>query len=56
MGNLTIGIREHTIFPECSEEDLKDVFGLSITIVSTAKTKAEAEAFLSHLGIPFKKQ
>lgn len=55
MGNLTIGIREHTIFPECSEEDLKDVFGLSIAIVSTAKSKAEAEAFLTHLGIPFKK-
>jgi large subunit ribosomal protein L5 len=55
MGNLTIGIKEHSIFPEASEEDLKDVFGLAITIVTTAKTKEEADAFFRHLGIPFKK-
>ena len=52
MGNITIGIKEHTIFPETSDEDLKDVFGLAITIVTTAKSKAEAEAFLRHLGLP----
>jgi large subunit ribosomal protein L5 len=52
MGNLTIGIKEHTIFPETSDEDLKDVFGLAITIVTTAKSKAEAEAFFRHLGMP----
>lgn len=54
MGNLTIGIKENTIFPETSEEDLKDVFGLSITLVTTAKTKEEAEALFRHLGIPLK--
>jgi large subunit ribosomal protein L5 len=52
MGNLTIGIREHTIFPETSDEDLKDVFGLAITIVTTAKTHVEAEAFFRHIGMP----
>ena len=52
MGNLTIGIREHTIFPETSDEDLKDVFGLAVTIVTTAKTKKESEAFFRHLGLP----
>ncbi len=52
MGNITIGIKEHTVFPETSDEDLKDVFGLSITIVTTAGTKAEAEALLRHLGLP----
>ena len=52
MGNLTIGVREHTIFPETSDEDLKDVVGLAVTIVTTAKTKAEAEAFFRHLGMP----
>ena len=52
MGNLTIGIREHTIFPETSDEDLKDVFGLAITIVTSAKNKKEAEAYLRHLGLP----
>jgi large subunit ribosomal protein L5 len=54
MGNLTIGLKENTIFPETSEEDLKDVFGLAITIVTTAKSKPEAEAFFRHLGIPFR--
>jgi large subunit ribosomal protein L5 len=54
MGNLTIGLKEHSIFPEASEEDLKDVFGLAITLVTTAKNKPEAEAFFRHLGIPLK--
>lgn len=52
IGNMTIGLKEHTIFPETSDEDLKDVFGFAITLVSTAKTKKEAEAFFRHLGVP----
>jgi len=52
MGNMTVGIKENTIFPETSDEDLKDVFGLAITIVTTAKNKAEAEAFFRHIGMP----
>lgn len=55
MGNYTLGIKESTIFPECADEELKDVFGLAITIVTTAKSKTEAQAFLEHLGFPFKK-
>lgn len=55
MGNITLGIKEHTIFPETADEDIKDVFGLAITIVTTAKTKAEAEALLRHLGLPLQK-
>lgn len=56
MGNLTIGIPEHTIFPETGDEDLRDVFGLSITIVTTAKDKKGAFELLSLVGIPFKKE
>lgn len=55
VGNLTLGIKEHTIFPETGDEELKDVFGLSITFVTTAKNKEEAKAFFENLGIPFKK-
>jgi large subunit ribosomal protein L5 len=55
IGNMTLGIKEHTIFPETSDEDLKDVFGFAITLVSTAKGKDEATKFFTHLGIPFKK-
>ncbi len=56
IGNLTIGIKEHTIFPETADEDIKDVFGLSITLVSTAKNKKEGFMFFELLGIPFKKE
>lgn len=55
MGNYTLGIKEHTIFPETADEDIRDVFGMSITIVTTAKTKAEAEALLRHIGMPLQK-
>ncbi len=54
IGNLTIGIKEHTIFPETADEDIRDVFGMAITIVCTAKSKPEGTAFFELLGIPFK--
>lgn len=56
IGNLTIGIKEHTIFPETADEDIRDVFGLSVTLVSSAKNKKEGTAFFELLGIPFKKE
>lgn len=52
MGNMSIGLKEHTIFPEASDENLSDVFGLAVTLVSTAKNKKEADAFYRHLGVP----
>jgi len=55
IGNLTMSIKEHTIFPETGDEELKDVFGLGITIVTTAKNKAEATDFFELIGVPFKK-
>lgn len=55
MGNITLGIKENTIFPECADEEIKDVFSLAITLVTTAKNKEEAEAYLRHLGLPLQK-
>ncbi len=55
VGNITLGIKEHTIFPETADEDLRDVFGFAITIGTTAKNREEAIAFFTHIGIPFKK-
>ena len=55
IGNLTMSVKEHTIFPETGDEELKDVFGLGITLVTTAKTKAEATDFFELIGFPFKK-
>ncbi len=54
IGNLTMPIREHSIFPETGDEELKDVFGLAVTIVTTAKTKPEATKFFELIGVPFK--
>ncbi|MFM7088451.1 MAG: 50S ribosomal protein L5 [Candidatus Paceibacterota bacterium] len=56
IGNFTIGIKEHTIFPETADEDVRDLFGLAVTIVSTAKNKKEATNFFELLGVPFKKE
>lgn len=55
MGNITIGIPDHTIFPETVNEEIRDVFGFAITIVTTANSKAEAEALLRYIGLPLKK-
>ncbi|MDR3558373.1 MAG: 50S ribosomal protein L5 [Candidatus Pacebacteria bacterium] len=56
MGNYTLGIKEHTIFPETADEDLKDVFGLAITLVTTSKDKNHTIALLEYLGFPLKKE
>lgn len=52
MGNITIGFKEHIVFPETADEEQKDIFGLAVTITTTAKNKKEAEAFLRHIGLP----
>ena len=56
MGNISIGIKEHTIFPETSDEDLRDVFGLNVTIVTSSSTKEETEALLRGVGFPLQKE
>jgi len=54
-GNLTIGIKEHIIFPEISQEEIKKIFGLEITINTNAKSKEEALEFFRLMGFPIKK-
>ncbi len=54
-GNLNLGIKEHTIFPEVTYETLKDIFGLQITVVTTARHRERGIALLRELGFPFKK-
>lgn len=56
LGNMTLGIKEHTIFPETADEDISQVFGLAITIETSANNKPEAFAFFEYLGFPFKKE
>ncbi|MES2953371.1 MAG: 50S ribosomal protein L5 [Patescibacteria group bacterium] len=55
MGNFTMGVKEHIVFPESADEDIKDVFGIAVTVVTTAKDKKSAESLLRAVGFPFKK-
>lgn len=54
-GNLTIGIKEHIVFPEISHENVRHIFGFEITVVTTAKTKEEALVLFKLMGFPIKK-
>lgn len=56
MGNLTLGIKEHTIFPETGDEELNKIFGLSVTIVTSLENAEDAREYLGYLGVPFKKE
>lgn len=53
-GVFSVGIPEHSIFPEINFESLKDIFGLEVSVVTNAKTKEEAKALLKLIGFPIK--
>lgn len=52
-GNYSLGIREQIIFPEVRAESVERLHGLTVSIVTTARTDEEGRALLKHLGIPF---
>ncbi len=54
-GNFTLGIKEHTIFPELEVDRVDNPKGMNITIVTTATTDKEGKFLLDQLGMPFKK-
>ncbi len=54
-GNFTLGIKEHTIFPELEIDRVENPKGMNITIVTTASTDKEGKFLLDQLGMPFKK-
>ena len=54
-GNYTLGLKEHIIFPEIDYDKIDKIKGLNITIVTTAKTDAEARYLLTEMGMPFRK-
>lgn len=53
-GNLTIGIKEHIVFPEIVGEDYRFLFGLEVTVVTTAQKREEGIELLKLLGFPIK--
>ena len=55
-GNYTLGLREHTIFPEVEYGKFERVKGMNITIVTTAKTDEESKELLKSLGMAFRER
>jgi large subunit ribosomal protein L5 len=52
-GNLNLGLVEQLIFPEIEYDDVDQMRGFDINIITTAKTKEEGKALLKNLGFPF---
>lgn len=55
-GNYTLGIREQLIFPELDVGKIERIYGLNITIVTTAQTDEEGRFLLAQMGMPFEKR
>ena len=54
-GNYSLGLREQLVFPEIDFDKVEKLLGMSITVVSSAKTDEEGRALLKAFGMPFKK-
>lgn len=52
-GNFNLGIKEHIVFPEINYDKISKIKGLNITVVTSAKTDAEAKELLAGFNIPF---
>lgn len=55
-GNYTLGIKEHTIFPEINTDEVDTIHGMDVTFVTTAETDEEAYALLKEFGMPFQRR
>ncbi|MCK5572847.1 MAG: 50S ribosomal protein L5 [Bacteroidetes bacterium] len=55
-GNYTVGIKEHTVFPEIDVDKIARLYGMDITFVTTARTDQEAWELLRAFGMPFVKR
>jgi large subunit ribosomal protein L5 len=55
-GNYTLGVREQLIFPELDVGKIDRVYGMNITIATTAQTDEEGRFLLAQMGMPFEKR
>ncbi|HTS39611.1 MAG TPA: 50S ribosomal protein L5 [Xanthobacteraceae bacterium] len=53
-GNYTIGVKEHIVFPEIDYDKTTDIWGMDITVCTTARTDDEARALLAAFNFPFR--
>ena len=54
LGNYTLGVKEHIIFPEIDYDKIDQIKGLNITVVTSAKTDDEGRELLKLMGMPFR--
>ncbi len=54
-GNYALGLKEQLIFPEIEYDEVDEIRGMDIIIVTTANTDEEAKVFLEKMGMPFAK-
>jgi len=54
-GNYSIGLEDHTVFPEIDANNIRKIRSLEVTIVTTAKDDKSGKVFLDKFGFPFKK-
>lgn len=54
-GNLNLGFREQTIFPEIEFDKIDKIRGLQVTIVTNCRNQEEGQTLFEELGVPFKK-
>ena len=55
-GNYSVGVQEHTVFPEVDPNTTKGIRSLQLSIVTTAKDKERAKILLEKLGMPFREK
>ncbi|MGB3655827.1 MAG: 50S ribosomal protein L5 [Rivularia sp. (in: cyanobacteria)] len=55
-GNYTLGVREQLIFPEVEYDQVDQIRGMDISIITTAKNDEEGRALLKEMGMPFREQ
>ncbi len=56
LGNLSLGFKDQSAFPEVSVEDLDHTFGLELSFATSAKNKEQGLALFTLLGFPFQKE
>ncbi|HLD17583.1 MAG TPA: 50S ribosomal protein L5 [Patescibacteria group bacterium] len=56
QGNLSIGFREHTAFPEIRPEEIETIHGVQVTVTTTARRKEDGQQLLKLFGFPFREE
>jgi len=53
-GNYTLGVKEHVVFPEIDYDEVDEIHGMDVVIVTTTEKDDEAFALLKAMGMPFR--